>query len=32
MIFSPEIETGFKTTDRTSLIRKRVMKLILFAL
>lgn len=32
MIFSPEIETGFKTTDRTSLIRKPLIKLILFAL
>lgn len=32
MIFSSEIETGFKTTDRTSLIRKPLIKLILFAL
>lgn len=32
MIFSPEVEAWFKTTDRISLIRKAVIKWILFAL
>lgn len=32
MIFRCEIEACFKTTDRTSLIRKAVIKLMLFAL